>query len=66
MACVTLMHVGNGIHELPHEDCSFHLGAMPRDLEMVQERPAAAELHDQMHIPAVFEGIIKLDDVRVI
>mmetsp|Transcript_15708 Transcript_15708/g.41633 ORF Transcript_15708/g.41633 Transcript_15708/m.41633 type:complete len:289 (+) Transcript_15708:425-1291(+) len=66
VAHVVLVHVVEGPHDLLHQDGGLHLREMARLDDAVEKLAARGELHDQVDVAVVLEGLVELDDVRVV
>mmetsp|Transcript_34823 Transcript_34823/g.81314 ORF Transcript_34823/g.81314 Transcript_34823/m.81314 type:complete len:218 (+) Transcript_34823:685-1338(+) len=66
VADVVGVHVIDSSHQLLHDKGSLNLRKSPLNLNLVKELPTSAQLHHQVHIAAIFEGIIELEDMRMI
>mmetsp|Transcript_67453 Transcript_67453/g.146974 ORF Transcript_67453/g.146974 Transcript_67453/m.146974 type:complete len:230 (-) Transcript_67453:306-995(-) len=66
MADVVLVHVIDGANYLVHQDGSLNLSEVARLDDAVEELPSSSQLHDQVDVTMVLEGLEELDNVRVI
>mmetsp|Transcript_27553 Transcript_27553/g.64213 ORF Transcript_27553/g.64213 Transcript_27553/m.64213 type:complete len:521 (-) Transcript_27553:8-1570(-) len=66
VAEAVLVHVVYRTKHLLHHHGGLHLGEVPKLDDSIEQLAAGAKLHDQVHLHLVLEGLVQLDDVRVV
>mmetsp|Transcript_104626 Transcript_104626/g.272328 ORF Transcript_104626/g.272328 Transcript_104626/m.272328 type:complete len:458 (-) Transcript_104626:231-1604(-) len=66
VAHVIFVHVVERPDDLLHEDGGLDLREVPRLDDAVEELAARGELHDQINVAVVLEGLVEFDDVGVV